>query len=259
MLDSQHRVLVTDFGIAKAASGVQLTTPKGVAIGTPQYMSPEQARGKPVDGRSDIYCLGVALYEMLTGEVPFKSDDATALMYQHVHDIPTEPKKINPSLPDGLNKIVMKCLEKKPEDRFQNADDLSNSLETADFQIIESGEGPVVIQQTEAATTTAVPRRAPTAPTRRVRVEEKPKTKLFAIAGAVIVAVLAIAGFYIWNQQKEAEEKAVSLALTRKQAREDSLRFAKREAERLEQARQDSVKLEGGKEGQRGKGKSQAG
>lgn len=120
---------VTDFGIARAATETgQTVTQTGTVIGTAAYLSPEQAQGMPVDGRSDIYSAAVVLYEMLTGEVPFKGDTPVAIAYKHVTQHPKPPSAINPTIPEELDAIVMKGLAKNPENRFQTAEEMGRDL-----------------------------------------------------------------------------------------------------------------------------------
>ena len=127
MLDSHGRAIVTDFGIARAAMGTRLTQ-TGAVIGTPRYMSPEQARGGTLDGRSDVYSMGVLLYQMATGSLPFQATDAASLMYMHVHEAPEPPDVRNSEVPEWLRDIILKCLAKKPEDRFATAGELGKAL-----------------------------------------------------------------------------------------------------------------------------------
>ena len=127
MLDKNRRAVVMDFGIARAALGTRLTQ-TGAVIGTPQYMSPEQAQGKELDGRSDIYSFGMVLYQMATGTLPFQSTDAVSLMYMHVHETPQAPDARNAKVPAWLRDIILKCLAKRPEDRFASAEELGRAL-----------------------------------------------------------------------------------------------------------------------------------
>jgi eukaryotic-like serine/threonine-protein kinase len=119
MLSSDDTVKVTDFGTAKILQmgTVQQTTH---VMGTPSYMSPEQVKGRPVDGRSDIFSLGVMMYEMLTGEKPFPGQSITTVIYKIVNEDPIPPRQINPSLHAGLNEIVLRALAKDPEVRYQS-------------------------------------------------------------------------------------------------------------------------------------------
>src|SRR6266704_2999156 len=129
MFDEHGMAVVTDFGIAKAATGGKLTG-TGMSIGTPHYMSPEQSRAQPLDGRSDVYSLGVVAYQCLAGSVPFDGEDSFAIGYKHImEELPT------PSLetPDkrSLFEIIRKMMAKSPDDRFQSADELVRVLEGA--------------------------------------------------------------------------------------------------------------------------------
>lgn len=128
MLLRDGRVKVTDFGIAKGPSSENLTmTDK--AIGTVNYISPEQASGNPVDKKSDVYSVGVMLYEMLTGKLPFTAESPVAVAMMQVNDTPANPRSINPQIPVGLEQIVLKAMSKKPEDRFNCAMSMEKALE----------------------------------------------------------------------------------------------------------------------------------
>jgi eukaryotic-like serine/threonine-protein kinase len=122
---------VTDFGIARAAHGdnEQTMTQTGMVIGTAAYLSPEQAQGQPVDGRSDLYSLGVVLYEMLVGHAPFAGDTPLAIAYKHVREIAAPPSSLNPDVPGELDAIVMKALAKNRENRYQSAVEFEQDLQ----------------------------------------------------------------------------------------------------------------------------------
>src|SRR6185295_11442948 len=113
MADADGRLKVTDFGIARA--GVSQMTEAGSIVGTAQYLSPEQARGAAVDARSDLYSLGIVLYEMLTGKVPFTGDAPVEIAMKHLTAIPEPPSTLRPGLPHDLDAIVMRALAKDPE------------------------------------------------------------------------------------------------------------------------------------------------
>ncbi len=127
MVGRDCQVKITDFGIARMASaGVRTQT--GMVLGSPKYMSPEQVMGKLTDQRSDIFSLGVMLYEMLTGQPAFTGENVNAIMYQTLNAIPQPPKSLNPAVPEMLNFIVAKALAKDVDNRYQNARDLANDL-----------------------------------------------------------------------------------------------------------------------------------
>ena len=127
MFDEHGLAVVTDFGIAKAASGGKLTG-TGMSIGTPHYMSPEQARAQALDGRSDIYSLGVVAYQSLTGRVPFDGEDSFSIGYKHImEEVPTPPLETYDQR--TVFEIIRKMMAKSPDERFQSADDLVQALE----------------------------------------------------------------------------------------------------------------------------------
>jgi serine/threonine-protein kinase len=127
LLCDDERVMVTDFGIAKVRDDSDLTN-TGTMLGTVKYLAPEQVEGHPVDGRTDIYALGVVMYEMLTGRPPFDADTAAATALARLHQTPTSVRQLRPEVPPPLDAIVMRALAKQPADRFQSAVDLRAAL-----------------------------------------------------------------------------------------------------------------------------------
>ncbi|MEW5903124.1 MAG: serine/threonine-protein kinase [Pseudomonadota bacterium] len=127
MVGRDNHVKITDFGIARMASSA-VRTQTGMVLGSPKYMSPEQVLGKLTDQRSDIFSLGVMLYEMLTGQVPFLGENVNAIMYQTLNAIPAPPSNANADVPEMLNFIVAKMLAKDLEARYQNARELADDL-----------------------------------------------------------------------------------------------------------------------------------
>ena len=127
LFDDDGNAVLTDFGIATAHFHGRLTA-GGRAMGTPHYMAPEQAMGRFVDGRADLYGVGVMLYECLVGATPFDGPDGYAIGYKHVHELPVHITKTAPDVPAELAAITMKCLEKAPEARYQRGHDLADAL-----------------------------------------------------------------------------------------------------------------------------------
>ncbi len=129
MVIRDGNVKITDFGIARMASA-SVRTQTGMVLGSPKYMSPEQVMGKSIDQRSDIFALGVMLYEMLTGQAPFDGENVNAIMYQTLNAVPPQPNTLNSVVPEMVNFIVAKALAKGVEDRYQNARDFAVDLLT---------------------------------------------------------------------------------------------------------------------------------
>jgi serine/threonine protein kinase len=131
LMDTTHRAVLSDFGIAKVLESSVGVSRSGAGVGTPEYMSPEQCRGGMVDARTDIYALGVMLYEMLTGHTPFEADNYTALAHSHIYEPAPPPSRYNSRISIAVQSVVMKALEKSPADRFQSAVEMAVALEQA--------------------------------------------------------------------------------------------------------------------------------
>ena len=136
LIDNYGLAKVTDFGIARVSSNATITYTSSI-LGTVHYISPEQAKGKIVDEKSDLYSLGAVMYEMATGRVPFDADNSVGIAVMHIQDQPHAPKELNPNLSDHLNYIIMKLLEKNPTNRFTNAKELIDALDNENL-ILES-------------------------------------------------------------------------------------------------------------------------
>ncbi len=200
LLTTDGDAKVADFGIARAASDAPLSN-SSLVLGTAKYMSPEQATGDPVGPGSDLYSLGVVLYEMLTGEVPFEADSSVGVAMKHVMEPPRPPREKNPAVPEALDAVAMKLLQKKPEDRYLGAAEL-----VADLQRVGEGLSPVFATlPTSWAGTTEQPvapvvarssggnrRDFSRAPSRRRR------TILLLCAAALVALLAALGVIEIW-------------------------------------------------------------
>ncbi len=147
LLTPNGTVKVADFGIARAFDDSEQLTRTGSVIGTATYFSPEQAQGHVADGRSDLYSLGVVMYELLTGRPPFVGETPVAVAYQHVRETAEPPTWHNPDIPLGLEAVVMKAMEKHPDDRYQDAAEMADDLKR-----VLAGQVPLAAHGSEAAT-----------------------------------------------------------------------------------------------------------
>ncbi|MFN8453278.1 MAG: protein kinase [Anaerolineae bacterium] len=142
MFTPRRRVVLTDFGIARVAHGPRYTTTNAV-IGTPAYMSPEQAQGERVDSRSDIYSLGVILYELVTGRIPFEGDNPIAIVLKLVNESWPHPTAVNPTLPPPVEQVILKAMRKNPDERYQSAGEMAIALQ----QAVELSVDPLQVQR----------------------------------------------------------------------------------------------------------------
>lgn len=176
--------LLTDFGLAKIVGGSQLTQ-SGTIAGTPAYMSPEQGRGDQIDARSDIYSLGIVLYEMATGAVPFQAETPMAVVVKHIIDPLPLPRTRNPDLPEGIERVILKALAKEPDDRYQQAGQLAAALNEAAADL-RTAPAPTADAPEQAVATTLVDEA-------EVLVEEEPAASRGASAPSQAVAEEAAA------------------------------------------------------------------
>jgi serine/threonine protein kinase/tetratricopeptide (TPR) repeat protein len=180
MIDKEGNARIMDFGIARSLEAKGITG-AGVMIGTPEFMSPEQVEGKEVDQRSDIYSLGVILYEMVTGRVPFKGDTPFVIGMKHKGEMPQNPKELNTQISDGLNRVILRCLEKEKDKRYQSAEELSSELKKIEEEI--------------PSTERIMPKRKPVT-TKEITVTLGLKRTLIP---ALIVIAVAIVGIAVWQ------------------------------------------------------------
>jgi len=218
LVDREGRVKVTDFGIARA--GTSQMTETGSIVGTAQYLSPEQARGGEVDPRSDLYSLGVVLYELLTGKTPFDGETPVEIAMKHLSNAPKPPSKLRPDIPPELDMVVLRALSKSPDDRYQSADEMEADLErvargarvsatTVDTatQVLRRPAAAAAAASATAATMIAPSPATAAAPPAAVAEEEeleehggpeRPLWPWLVAIGFVVAAV--IAGFFVWHE-----------------------------------------------------------
>jgi serine/threonine protein kinase/tetratricopeptide (TPR) repeat protein len=180
MIDKDGQAKIMDFGIARSLQGGGITG-EGAIIGTPEYMSPEQVEGKPADARADIYALGIILFEMVTGQVPFEGETPFAIAVKHKSEPPPVPKKLAPQIPEGLSRLILKCLEKDKTRRYQTAEDL-----VVDLAAVE--------QALPTAERVAAKRKTITH--HEVTVKFEPRKLAIPVAAIII---LGIGGFFLWR------------------------------------------------------------
>ncbi len=181
MIDEDGDVRIMDFGIASSIETKGATLP-GMMIGTPEYMSPEQIDGGEIDARSDLYSLGIIIYEMLTGKTPFHGETPWSVAFKHKNDPPHDPRELNPGIPESMSRIILKCLEKQKERRYQSAEELLADL--------------VNIGEQHTRTETRLKAKQATAARRAfIKVRgKKPAVRTIATAGVLIVLT-----FLLWK------------------------------------------------------------
>ena len=197
---------VGDFGIARAASAAgDAQTKTGTVMGTAGYMSPEQALGESATPKSDLYSLGVVLYEAVTGELPFTADNPIAVSMKHVNETPRPPGDLNPAVPDGMNAVIMKLLSKSPEDRYPDADALSE-----DLWRVRNGL-PVGGGADEARTVEAPTNRLAPTPRRAAPAPARPKRSRAPFVLAALLLLLGLAGVGLALAQGPGSANSVSI------------------------------------------------
>jgi serine/threonine protein kinase/tetratricopeptide (TPR) repeat protein len=180
MIDRDGNAKIMDFGIARSIYAAGMTA-EGAMIGTPEYMSPEQVDGRETDGRSDIYSLGIVLFEMVTGRVPFDGDTPLSVAFKHKTEVPPNPRKVNAQVPDDLSRLILRCLEKDRDRRFQTAEEFLEDLAK-----VEAG-----LPKTDRV----VPKRRPST-SREFTVRITPRKALVPAAAVLVLAAALIA---VWH------------------------------------------------------------
>ena len=210
LITADAQVKVTDFGIAQAMSSEDHLTEDGLVMGTATYFSPEQAEGAAVDGRSDVYALGVVMYEMLVGRPPFVGETPLEVSTQHVHGTVTPPTQVNPTVPRDVEAIVMKALAKSPDQRYATADELrADLLRFVDGQPVHAaggggaffGNDSTQMVKTVAAgeRTQAVPVLA--GPRQNVKRRRRSPNRGLLIGVAVVVVIAGVVAYFVTSSQ----------------------------------------------------------
>ncbi len=205
MIDKHGNVKLMDFGIARSMEAMTLLT--GAMVGTPAYMAPEQASGKSVDHRADIYALGLMLYEMFTGVQPFRADNLVALAMKHVQESPRPPHEIEPGISAPLEGAILKCLEKSPDNRFQSVSELENALRsqlvtpTSDRDTTVSPATPT--NPTIGNTVTAAPPVSTVTPSPR-------KSRVGWVAAIVVLGIVALGAAIFWHARVNRDAAEVT-------------------------------------------------
>ena len=190
MLDREGNARVMDFGIA-ASREVKEITDSRIMLGTPHYMSPEQVSGKPTDKRSDIYSLGIILFEMVTGQVPFDGDTTISIALKHRNEQPPNPVEVNYRIPDELSRLILKCLEKDKEKRYQSADEVLSDVRKIEDEI-PTTEKILIRERTR---------------TKRLKSRYKP---LRIAASALFAVIVILAGYILLNNNQKKKVTSTS-------------------------------------------------
>lgn len=225
LIDKYGLCKVTDFGIARVSSNATITYTSSI-LGTVHYISPEQAKGKIVDLKSDLYSLGAVMYEMATGRVPFDADNSVGIAVMHIQDDPIPPREINPNLSKHLNYIIMKLLKKDPTERFQNASEL---IEALDDESLVKGEDtfedtariPIVVPKKESyQEPIEEDREAVYVSTGEEKNKKKKKKTSIKIWPLALLAFILVAVVYFFSSRNSTDEIEVPTVvnLTEEQA-----------------------------------------
>lgn len=204
LLDSRENAILSDFGIAKILSDTTTLTQSGSIMGTPAYMSPEQWQGKPVDARVDIYALGVILFEMLTGRVPFQADTPYAMMHAHINERPPAARMIRADVPEAVDRVLDKALAKNPQDRYTSALVMAEALRgalssvppTKPMDVTFDAANPPTLNTDANRLKTPPSLPKPTEPLQRTARISRAPTVMRVIGGAAVAVLLLIGAYF---------------------------------------------------------------
>jgi predicted Ser/Thr protein kinase len=259
MITAEGTVKIMDFGIAKAGGGMTST---GQVLGTPNYMSPEQVKGKVLDGRSDLFSFGVVLYEMVTGEKPFAGQNVTTIIYKIVNETPIAPRDLDVTIHPGLSMVVAKALAKPPDDRYQTGAELIRDLEN--YKSVGSSLSPTAVLPTSAVNlseatqlysqggggaataASAAKARMPTGSQPAMPVVHRKRGMLAVVLTSVLLVAGAVGGylFYLYRTTKKMQEadRTLEQKITeQQQAQAEAAAALKAEESRPEEAETTSI------------------
>jgi len=208
MMDDAGNAYLTDFGLAKLTEQSGEITRSGTIVGTPAYMSPEQLRGEPLDHRSDIYSLGVILYNMVAGRLPFdtSTSDLVSIIYQHLEKLPTPPREFNPNTPPAVEEVVLKALQKDRKDRYNTALDMARALNLAVGLPAGSSTNLQPVKPVEFYNTEQL-----TLPSANRFIKKRPwLLPLIGIALGILILVIAFVAIQINNTNEAAKQLAMT-------------------------------------------------
>lgn len=224
MLTPQGVVKLMDFGIARSGEDRTLTQ-TGTTMGSLSYMSPEQVKGETTDARSDLYSVGVSLYEMVTGQRPFQSGSDYSIMAAHVRETPKTPLELQPGLPAALNEIIMMAIAKDPASRFQSADAFRNALSVVREQVrgakavaVDAHDAPTATLQVPTpvappAKSTSTPGLSPAASVPPAAAQSSHRGLYITLGAVIVLAILVAAGIYVPRHSKtQAETSGATVA-----------------------------------------------
>jgi serine/threonine-protein kinase len=216
IVDAEGRAKVTDFGIARA--GASDMTETGSIMGTAQYLAPEQAQGRPVTGSADLYSVGIMLYEMVTGSVPFDGDSPVTVALKQVSEPPVPPRNLNPAIPPALEAVILRALAKEPEGRFPDADAFIAALEAA------RAGGPAAVDDAPTSAFAAVPVDGELAPD--LGRPRRPRWWLWALVAALVCGGAVVAALLLTKKETRAvpDVTGADVAAAARRLRNDGFR-----------------------------------
>ena len=218
IVDSEGRVKVMDFGIARAGAASQMTE-AGSIIGTAQYLSPEQARGAPVDQTSDLYSTGIVLYELLTGTVPFNGETPVEIAMKHLSQVPAPPSTHRPEIPRDLDYVALRALAKDPADRYHSAEEMDSDLERIARGIGVSAEtaeaATTVLARTDVGDAATSVGSATYTPGRYYEYDEPPRRRAIWpwLLGTLLVVLALVGGWFAWQEIESRLDAAKPVAV----------------------------------------------